>query len=396
MYVPFSGYALGQSTGSTVNLSGWENLINILGDMRRAMEEPDPVAEAADTIEKYGTRDYEMYGPEYTQPSLQVLEDAVQSTFTGIRYPERGDFYKLDAELSGEPTEPSALSQAFAMTADPWGMLGVDLSTLGEDLKNALTELFRTIFAPGEGGLINEGKPIGVGEGAGVGDVLKGLIESIIAGTTSEYFSSGQMHEDAMKGTPDTGVVFEKLIEAMQNLSQFDFYDKAEGVATSVIDFFKNLFGGEEEEVLSSGGGSGGVLKSPTETQNAGIVDALAGLLEAIRSGTVSDYFTSGQFHDDMMQGATSPEENFGRIIEWLQGLEIFSPYGMGEDGGLIDQFRQLFQEATATTLNLEIQSNTVLTLDGQTVATSVKSYLAEDLINQEVASGDVARTVVI
>jgi len=212
--------------------------------------------------------------------------------------------------------------------------------------------------------------------GAGGADIVEGLSGVGSFQELIDYFTSGQFHDDAMKEAPSTESAFDKILNLLQKLGLFSPYGA--------------------EDALSSGGGSGGVLKSPPQAPNAGLGEALSGLLDAIKNGTVSDYFTSGQFHDDMMQGTLSPEESFGKIIEWLQGLEIFSPYGAGEDGGLIDQFRQLFQEATATTLNLEIQSNTVLTLDGQTVATSVKSYLAEDLINQEVASGDVARTVVI
>jgi len=269
----------------------------------------------------------------------------------------------------------------------------------------------------GENGLINEGQPIGVGVGVGgtlgLGDggilspeeIIEFLTkevatwwEDVKGGIAGQAISSiGAAIKDAQMTEEEA---FDVVIDASQLPKAVEPYSLGEegGFIDKALKFLQDLFKPKEEETTFSGGGKVASMVVPGDAQipQAGIGDALVGMVEAIQEGTLSTYFTSGQFHDDMMKDAPEAGENFNKIIEWLQGLEIFSPYGAGEEGGIIEQFRQLFQEAVSPTISLEIESNTQLTLDGRIVATSVKSYLADDLLAQETASGDITQSVVL
>lgn len=63
LYVPFSGYALGQSGSNNVNISGWDQLMNILEDMRANQppkvspeEQAKNIINAADTSDEHFTQ----------------------------------------------------------------------------------------------------------------------------------------------------------------------------------------------------------------------------------------------------------------------------------------------------------------------------------------------------
>jgi hypothetical protein len=133
-------------------------------------------------------------------------------------------------------------------------------------------------------------------------------------------------------------------------------------------------------------------------------------------------YFTSGQFDVDAMKGAATPEESFESMINILKNLEIFSPYEEGEGifSFILDPIREFFESlglggtaedgtqptsylgdsvsdlVTATqqlnetgvmTLNLEINSDTQLTLDSQVIGTAVKQFVYEEMLKREGAS---------
>lgn len=149
-----------------------------------------------------------------------------------------------------------------------------------------------------------------------------------------------------------------------------------------------NLFLGEG--LIGVGTGGGGALGTNAGLQDdfKGIVDWLKQLLEDMKSG---------QFYEDNTKGAPTPDDTFTTIEKILQGLGLFDPYSKeGDAKSIFEILKEFFKSLVVPSVSLEIQSNTLLTLDGQTVATSVKSYLEEDLLAQETASGDIAKSVVI
>lgn len=177
-----------------------------------------------------------------------------------------------------------------------------------------------------------------------------------------------------------------------------------EELREGLLNWWKGLFGGGTDPTSYQGGTGAYKMASPDDPRNP--------LQKLI------DYFRSGQFYNDAMNaggGGLSNEESFDKVLDILAGLDKFNFYddfeklknllGVGNQrqGTTIDESvsnlanaTQQLSEVGQMRLDLEITSNTTLALDGQVVANSVKSYLAEDLVAQETASGDVAKSVVI
>jgi len=183
--------------------------------------------------------------------------------------------------------------------------------------------------------------------------------------------------------------VFENLGETYGGGGGIDFIQGTRGLLEKLREVLIGALGGG---LINEG-------KPIGVGEGAGVGDVFQGLLGLESLSQLGTYFSSGQFREDALKDAPSAEESFGKIIEVLQGLEIFSPYGTGSSGKGIDvgeTLKQLFQSLTKPTINLDISHNTNLQLDGKTLATDLSSYLGEFLLDQEVASGDIAKQVVI
>jgi len=178
------------------------------------------------------------------------------------------------------------------------------------------------------------------------------------------------------------------------------------GLGDTFTDLWNDILTGlgiREEEILSSGGGAGG----------ADIVEGLKGLksLEELVA-----YFTSGGFYDDAMKDSPDTTTSFNKVLEILQGLGDFSPYGEdGEGPAWLDSIRDLFglnteqpdgqgnilsdsvsdlamatqqlNETGQLALTLEINSDTNLTLDSQVIGVAVKQFVYEEMLKREGAS---------
>ena len=397
-YVPFEGYAKGFGGGGGGGLQDIIKALEVFASQfpqpEKDMGEPLPLVQEVTPeglisgyVPEKTLEDY--FGP---MPGTDPYEPLRSYDVEAIQTIEPEQLEKSDQLIDGEiGSKFYAGVEAFGLAADK------------------IAEWINKLFGKEEEALQSGG---GAG-GAEIYDAIKGLnLEQIFA-----YVSSGQFAEDAMINAPSTGEQYDKVVEGLQNLSKFNFYEVGEEIASSIGNFFKGLFG--EEEVLQSGGGSGGVLKSTVApAPDAGILEALNAILSMNSFDDVYAYFNSGGFHDDMMKGSADPGEVFHKLLKIFEGLELFNLYDEGEEGGILsniaEAIRSLFtggedntvgptsymndsisdlvtatqqlNETGQLQLALEINSDTKLTLDSQIISTVVKNFVYEEMLKRESA----------